>query len=85
MDWGKEVQETEAEYSKHLHEVLDRPREVKEEKRAVSEIAVKKDLPMGITRHIGKFIGKSKGGKKSRKASKKTRRSTKRKHKTTRK
>jgi hypothetical protein len=36
----------------------------KEEKRAISEVAVMKGLPAGITRNIGKFLGKSaKGGR----------------------
>lgn len=35
-----------------------------EEKRAISEVAVMKGLPAGITRNIGKFLGKSaKGGR----------------------
>jgi len=38
-----------------------------EEKRAISEVAVMKGLPAGITRNIGKFLGKSaKGGRKMR-------------------
>jgi hypothetical protein len=37
-----------------------------EEKRAISEVAVMKGLPAGITRNIGKFLGKSaKGGRKT--------------------
>lgn len=79
VDWAREMEETEADYTKYLQKVLDRPKEIKEEKRGVSEIAVKKGLPSGITRHIGEFIGRTKGGKKSRKVSKKkkTRRATK--------
>ena len=64
IDWGREVEETEAAYPAHLENVLDRPRQIREEKRAISEVAVKKGLPHGITRHIGKYIGRSQGGKK---------------------
>ena len=80
IDWSREVEETESDYTKHLKKVMDRPKEIKEEKRAVSEVAVKKGLPVGITKNIGKFIGRTEGGKKSRKvAKKKTRRVTKKK------
>jgi hypothetical protein len=75
MDWGKEVAESEEAYTKHLNELLDRPRQIKEEKRAVSEIAVKKNLPYGITRNIAPYIGKGK----RRKSKKKTRRASKKK------
>jgi hypothetical protein len=64
INWGKEVEESEAAYTKHIEQVLDRPRQIKEEKRAVSEVAVKKGLPLGITRKFGEYIGKSTGGKK---------------------
>lgn len=64
MDWGKEVEESEADYSRHLKDVVERPKQIKEEKRGISEVAVKKNLPYGITRKIGEYIGKSSGGKK---------------------
>jgi hypothetical protein len=70
MDWGREVAESEEEYSRQLNEMLDRPRQIKEEKRAVSEIAVMKGLPYGITRNFAPYIGKGK----RRKSKKKTRR-----------
>ena len=70
MDWGREVAESEEAYTRHINEILDRPRQIKEEKRAVSEIAVKKGLPYGITRIIAPYIGKGK----RRKSKKKTRR-----------
>ena len=45
----------------------------KEEKRAISEVAVVKGLPVGLTKHIGKFLGKSsKGGRKTRRRRRKT-------------
>ena len=72
IDWGREVEESEAALSKHYKDVFQRSKEVKAEKRAASEIAVKKGLPMGITSKIGPYIGKSMGGKKSRR--RKTRR-----------
>jgi hypothetical protein len=75
MDWGKEVAESEEAYTKHLNELLDRPRQIKEEKRGVSEIAVMKNLPYGITRNIAPYIGKGK----RRKSKKKTRRASKKK------
>jgi hypothetical protein len=75
MDWGKEVAESEEAYTKHLNELLDRPRQIKEEKRGVSEIAVMKNLPYGITRNIAPYIGKGK----RRKSKKKTRRTSKKK------
>ena len=75
MDWGKEVAETEEAYTKHLNELLDRPRQIKEEKRGISEIAVMKNLPYGITRNIAPYIGKGK----RRKSKKKTRRASKKK------
>jgi len=74
MDWGREVAESEEAYTKHLNEILDRPRQAKEEKRGVSEIAVMKNLPHGITRNIAPYIGKGKrrkSKKKSRRVSKK--------------
>jgi hypothetical protein len=74
MDWGREVAESEEAYTKHLNEILDRPRQIKEEKRGVSEIAVMKNLPHGITRNIAPYIGKGKrrkSKKKSRRVSKK--------------
>lgn len=80
-DWGKLVEESEAAYTQHINDILDRPAKVREEKRAVSEIAVKKGLPLGITKNIAPYIGRSYGGKK-----RKTRRGGKkkggRKHKT---
>lgn len=79
IDWAREVEETESDYTKHLERMMDRPKEIKEEKRGVSEVAVKKGLPSGITKHIGKFIGRTEGGKKSRKVAKKKRRITKKK------
>jgi len=75
MDWGREVAENEEEYTRHLNELLDRPRQIKEEKRGVSEIAVMKNLPYGITRNIAPYIGKGK----RRKSKKKTRRTSKKK------
>ena len=75
MDWGREVAESEEEYSRQLNEMLDRPRQIKEEKRAVSEIAVMKGLPYGITRNFAPYIGKGK----RRKSKKKTRRASKKK------
>jgi hypothetical protein len=75
MDWGREVAESEEAYTRHLNELLDRPRQIKEEKRAVSEIAVKKGLPYGITRNIAPYIGRGK----RRKSKKKTRRASKKK------
>jgi hypothetical protein len=75
MDWGREVAENEEEYTRHLNELLDRPRQIKEEKRGVSEIAVMKNLPYGITRNIAPYIGKGK----RRKSKKKTRRASKKK------
>ena len=75
MDWGKEVAESEEAYTKHLNELLDRPRQIRDEKRAVSEIAVVKNLPHGITRNIAPYIGKGK----RRKSKKKTRRASKKK------
>jgi hypothetical protein len=75
MDWGKEVAESEEAYTKHLNELLDRPRQIKEEKRGISEIAVMKNLPYGITRNIAPYIGKGK----RRKSKKKTRRASKKK------
>jgi len=75
MDWGKEVAESEEAYTRHLNELLDRPRQIKEEKRGVSEIAVMKNLPYGITRNIAPYIGKGK----RRKSKKKTRRVSKKK------
>jgi hypothetical protein len=76
MDWGKEVAESEEAYTKHLNELLDRPRQIKEEKRGVSEIAVMKNLPHGITRNIAPYIGK---GKRRKSKKKKTRRASKKK------
>jgi hypothetical protein len=76
MDWGREVAESEEAYTKHLNEILDRPRQAKEEKRAVSEIAVKKGLPYGITRNIAPYIGSAKRRKSKKK---KTRRVSKKK------
>ena len=76
MDWGKEVAESEEAYTKHLNELLDRPRQIKEEKRGVSEIAVMKNLPYGITRNIAPYIGK---GKRRKSKKKKTRRASKKK------
>ena len=76
MDWGKEVAESEEAYTKHLNELLDRPRQIKEEKRGVSEIAVMKNLPYGITRNIAPYIGK---GKRRKSKKKKTRRVSKKK------
>jgi hypothetical protein len=76
MDWGKEVAESEEAYTKHLNELLDRPRQIKEEKRAVSEIAVMKNLPYGITRNFAPYIGK---GKRRKSKKKKTRRASKKK------
>ncbi len=75
MDWGREVAESEEAYTRHLNELLDRPRQIKEEKRGVSEIAVMKNLPYGITRNIAPYIGKGK----RRKSKKKTRRASKKK------
>ena len=75
MDWGREVAESEEEYSRQLNEMLDRPRQIKEEKRAVFEIAVMKGLPYGITRNFAPYIGKGK----RRKSKKKTRRASKKK------
>lgn len=68
MDWAREVEDTEAETTKRVNSILDRPKEIREEKRGVSEVAVKKGLPLGLTRNIGKFIGRTQGGKKSRRA-----------------
>ena len=76
MDWGREVAENEEEYTRQLNEMLDRPRQAKEEKRAVSEIAVKKGLPYGITRNIAPYIGSAKRRKSKKK---KTRRVSKKK------
>jgi hypothetical protein len=76
MDWGKEVAESEEAYTRHLNELLDRPRQIKEEKRGVSEIAVMKNLPYGITRNIAPYIGK---GKRRKSKKKKTRRVSKKK------
>ena len=76
MDWGKEVAESEEAYTRHLNELLDRPRQIKEEKRGVSEIAVMKNLPYGITRNIAPYIGK---GKRRKSKKKKTRRTSKKK------
>ena len=76
MDWGREVAENEEEYTRHLNELLDRPRQIKDEKRAVSEIAVKKGLPYGITRNIAPYIGR---GKRRKSKKKKTRRASKKK------
>lgn len=67
IDWGREVEETEASYTQHLKDVMDRPREIKEEKRGISEVSVKKGLPIGITRKISEYIGKTKKGGKKRK------------------
>lgn len=64
MDWGKEVEDSESGYTRHLRDVIERPKEIKQEKQGISEVAVKKNLPYGITRKIGQFIGKSSGGKK---------------------
>lgn len=64
IDWGREVEETEAAYTKHLKDVMDRPGEIKVEKRGISEVAVKKGLPRDITGKISQYIGKTKGGKK---------------------
>lgn len=79
MSWDEDINDA---YVKDvMHRTFERPAEVKAEKRAVSEIAVKKGLPLGITKNIGPYIGK--GKRKTRRAHKKksTRRHRSRKHK----
>lgn len=71
IDWAREIEETEAAYTQHLLDIFKRW-QAQEEKRGISEVAVKKELPLGITKNIAPYIGKSKGGKKkTRRAGKK--------------
>jgi len=86
MDWNRAIEEGDRDMDYYLERHIDNVRRsergtgspaAKEEKRAISGVAVKKGLPLGITKHIGKFLGKSsKGGRKTRKT-RKTRRAKK--------
>jgi hypothetical protein len=76
MDWNRAIDESDRDMDYYLERHIDNVRRsdrgtgspaAKEEKRAISGVAVKKGLPLGITKHIGKFLGKSsKGGRKTR-------------------
>lgn len=89
MDWNRAIDESDRDMDYYLERHIDNVRRsergtgspaAKEEKRAISGVAVKKGLPLGITKHIGKFLGKSsKGGRKTRRRTggRKTRRAKK--------
>ena len=71
IDWGREVEESDAAFTKHYNDIFKRSKEAKVEKRAASEIAVKKGLPLGITSKMAPYIGR--GKKSRRKKTRKTR------------